>query len=98
MALAAINSKAVDLLLLINYRLLPLMFAGGGGSLFFIAILSVISTFAFISLRKRALIVCFLRMVNSFVCLFLKVPCAGLRSMTAAFAGHTNIPFFCKWF
>ena len=97
MALAAINSKAVDLLLLINYRLLPLMFAGGG-SLFFIAILSVISTFAFISLRKRALIVCFLRIVNSFVGLFLKVPCAGLRSMTAASAGHTNIPFFCKWF
>ena len=93
---AAVRSKAVALFLLIYCLLLLPLFLGGGliiGPCFVFAVLSVITSSAFISLKKRAecftLMVYFCHVAVIFLCLFLMMHCVGLQYLIVAFPGHT---------
>ena len=70
-------------------------------SLFYYAVLIVLSSFAIISLRKREreswllylkLSSCCLVSVNV-LCLFLMVPWVGLHFVTVTFPGHTHLHY-----
>ena len=71
-------------------------------SLFCNVVLSVISSFVIISLRKRAMValrwLCFCCCVSVCVlCLFLKVPCIGLWSVIVTFTQVMFISFSSVW-
>ena len=79
------------LLLLIHCYCL-LLFLGG---VFCYAVLTVLSSFAIILLRKSELVVLLwlsllCQVDESVLCLFLTVPWVGLRCVIKAFPGHTH--------
>ena len=85
MAPIAIRLKGVVLLFLIDCLLLPSSFVGlCVWPLFCCVVLSVLSSFAIISLRKRELVAlpslcsCY-HVAAGFLCHFLTVPCVGLK-------------------
>ena len=98
-ALAAVRSKSVVLLLLIRCLVcFPLVIRVLCLSLFCCALLCVLSSFAIILKRKRELVSLLLLSCGRLVAvdvlrLFLTVPLVGLRCVIVVFPDHTHLHF-----
>ena len=89
-ASVAVHSKAVVLLLIYCCSQYLWVFY----LVFCNAELTVLSSFAIISLRMRELVALFVFLLSfDYKCLFLAVPWVGLWSMIVAFPGHTHLLF-----